>query len=116
MSRFFLLITFLAVQTACSRIDESQDQLEKKYFDLRFFIEDQIKILSILQPELEKKIQIDGHTEEVRTHPDSSQWAGELELFRQTDLNKPVLRDLYSIEDTVLGNDLQVIILSEQEW
>jgi len=109
MTRSLLLVTIATILIACNRIENNPGSSEKKYFDLESLIKDQVKILSSLQPELEKKVFIDGQTELLKSSPDSNAWEAELELFRQADLNKPVLRDLYSVEETEPGDDVRII-------
>lgn len=50
--------------------------------------------------ELNKFVEIDGKSEQTRFVPDSLQWAGELEIFRQIDqINKAAFKDAYVMND-----------------
>lgn len=51
--------------------------------------------------ELNKLVEIDGEKEETRFVPDSIQWAGELQIFRQIDqINKAAFKDSYVVTDS----------------
>lgn len=84
-----------------------ETKLEKQlqatpYFDLKGVIEEQIILLDRLNPQVEVTARIDDHTETQTLHKDSSAWAEALKLYSDADLNKPVLRDQYIVEDSVL--------------
>jgi ribosomal protein S8 len=75
----FLAFTLIACST------EPADQT-KHYYDLKGFIDAQIKALNLQKPTVSKQMTADGKTEQKQMIV--SDWAQELELFRQLDLNK----------------------------
>jgi AAA15 family ATPase/GTPase len=81
MKYFCILLLLSAI--ACS--PEPTDQT-KHYYDLKGFIDAQIKVLNQQKPTVNKQMTADGKTEQRQMIV--SDWAKELELFRQLDLNK----------------------------
>ncbi|WPP49240.1 hypothetical protein [Catalinimonas niigatensis] len=72
------------------------------YFDLKGVIEEQIALLDRLNPEVVVTARIDDSTETKTIQKDSSAWAEALKLYSDADLNKPVLRDQYIVQDSIL--------------
>lgn len=72
------------------------------YFDLKGVIEEQVVLLDRLNPEVLVSARIDDSTETKTIQKDSSAWAEALKLYSDADLNKPVLRDQYTVQDSVL--------------
>lgn len=72
------------------------------YFDLKQVIEEQIALLDKLNPSVEITARIGNDTETKVMQKDSSDWAEALKFYADADLNKPVLRDQYIVEDSVL--------------
>lgn len=66
------------------------------YFDVQGFLDRQIQLLNQEEPEVRKTVrdqQGGAETEIVR----NINWERELELFREVDLNRPALRDYFTI-------------------
>lgn len=61
------------------------------YFGLKSLFEQQIGILSELEPVVIKKVTLDNQSEEFELQPDSNQWIKELEVFLESNINKPSL-------------------------
>lgn len=93
---YFIFFLFFLVIEACSPISASKEN-EKRYFDLASFIQKQIDLLSNQSLWIEKKIYLDGKQQEIST--DSINWAKELALFKEADLNSPSLVGNYDIKE-----------------
>lgn len=71
------------------------------YFNLLGFLEQQSTLLSQRRPAVEKQVLLrDGQQEVTRVQP--TEWAKELQVFQQADINKPALRGLYSVDSAAL--------------
>jgi len=107
-----ILCSLLTIQ--CTR---DQQVTIDKYFDLQGLISQQVSSLQTHQAQLVKTLKVDESTEnQSLTGLDSSQWERELKVFREHDINKPVLIDAYSIKETVSdeGYKLKAYILVEK--
>ena len=91
-----LLPVFLVVfLTQCS---SKNTEKISKYFDLDGFLDGQIILLESSQPQLTKTMKFDDNSESVVLNGfDSAAWGKELKIFREHDINKPVLVDAYSV-------------------
>ncbi|GAB4187597.1 MAG: hypothetical protein OHK0057_24050 [Thermoflexibacter sp.] len=87
---------FFLVIEACSPTSSSKEN-EKRYFDLASFVQEQVDKLSNQSLLVEKKIYLDGKQQEIFS--DSINWAKELALFREADLNSPSLVGSYDIKE-----------------
>lgn len=89
------------------------------FFDLDSLIDQQVAILSRIQPVLEKEAEINGKQERVRLEkPDSAVWAKELEIFRQLDLNGRTLNaGRYEIKTGLRddGSNLNIVEYTAKE-
>ena len=74
---------------------DSQTELPKKYYDLQGFIDRQIVLLNKSKPKVEKLMRVGTAPEKVTTA--NIDWAEELELFKQADLNKAALQLSYDV-------------------
>jgi outer membrane lipoprotein-sorting protein len=88
----FLLLLF--VLAACS--PEANQARTGQYFNLASFIEAQISDLDSLHPTVEKTVG-SGQAQETR-RISAINWTKELDLFLQSDLNKPAYRNSYQVE------------------
>ncbi|UOQ79024.1 hypothetical protein MUN84_11150 [Hymenobacter sp. 5516J-16] len=67
------------------------------YFNLLGFLETQATLLNQRQPAVEKQVLLrDGQQETTRVT--QLDWAKELQIFQQADINKPALRGLYQVD------------------
>ncbi len=71
-----------------------------KYFDTLGFIDEQITLLNHNQVQLSKTVAFGDKTESILVEtPDSTLWQKELRIFREHDINKPVLVDAYQTSE-----------------
>jgi hypothetical protein len=94
------LALFLVLGCILFRCADKDEDAIKKYFDLNYFIDQQITTLQDRNVQLTKTLKF-GQSIETRTmsNLDSSQWEKELKIFREHDINKPVLIDAYVSEE-----------------
>lgn len=91
----FFLIWILFV--SCSNEDKtSESGQEKVFFDLKGFVEQQIDVLNRTKPSVVKNVAMGQARNQLKTK--DIDWAKELELFIQADLNKPALKQSYTIQ------------------
>lgn len=96
MKKIISLLTFCALFNACNeKVKENQ---AKRYFDLKGFIEKQIKTLNNQKPIVQKTIIM---ADILENQPIKTiDWAKELELFIQADLNKPAFVQSYQVDSS----------------
>jgi len=99
MKKVVGLLIFCTLLSACN--PEIKEGKTKRYFDLKGLIEIQIKTLSTQKPFVQKTILMSGKSESqlVKT----IDWAKELELFIQTDLNKPAFIQSYRVDSSSIS-------------
>ena len=99
MKKVFGLLTFCALLSACN--PEIKEGKTKRYFDLKGLIESQIKTLNKQKPMVQKTILMSEKSESqlVKT----IDWAKELELFIQMDLNKPAFIQSYQVDSSSMS-------------
>ncbi|MBX0291758.1 hypothetical protein K3G63_15005 [Hymenobacter sp. HSC-4F20] len=67
------------------------------YFNLLGFLQTQATLLNQRRPAVEKQVLLrDGQRETTRVA--TTDWAKELQIFQQADINKPALRGLYLVD------------------
>jgi len=94
-----LTITLLVGLTTMRCAGDQQVSIDK-YFDIQEFIDKQVATLPALDVQLVKTLKIDGKTEEqLISGLGSIQWEKEFKIFREHDINRPVLVDAYSMEE-----------------
>ena len=80
-----------------------------KYYDLEGFIDGQIVLLESYQPQLAKTMKFDDISESVILNDfDRMAWSKELKIFREHDINKPVLLDAYDITQNLRNTGEEV--------
>ena len=96
MKKVFGLLIFCVLLNACN--PEIREGETKRYFDLKGLIETQIKTLNTQKPFVQKTILMSEKSEShlVKT----IDWAKELELFIQMDLNKPAFIQSYQVDSS----------------
>ncbi|RAK62704.1 hypothetical protein [Hymenobacter edaphi] len=95
-----LILLIGGVGAACSSgADERPARRPAGYFDTQGLLDAQVQRLQAQHPGLEKRVSLRGSTPETQTlaRPD---WAHELQLFYQADINKPALRGAYQMQTT----------------
>jgi hypothetical protein len=85
----FALFSFCFI--ACQ--SPSEDTTIKNYFDVKGFMSQQISALNIRKPLVNKQMNVNGEQEQKSTT--EIDWAKELDLFIQSDLNKPAFQSSY---------------------
>ncbi len=92
---FRLLSAILPLLLAsCGDVAESTDS---RFVALEPLIDEQVKLLQALNPQVEKRIVSEG-SEETQTSGNID-WQKELSAFRQADLSKPGLRGAYTVQE-----------------
>ncbi len=91
MARYFFIL--LLVASAC--VTPEQSGSSQSYFDIKPVLQDQLSNMISLSPQIRKIAQIGDSVETQVMVPDSAQWANELNIFFNADINKPVLRGEY---------------------
>ena len=104
------LMGSLAFITGCAQDSQVVNELQQKpYFDLPALVRQQLHWLDSLNPPVVLQAQIGEQTESETMHKDSADWVETLQLFQQTDINRPVLQGEYEESDSVLSDqNLQV--------
>lgn len=114
----FLTVAFLLLSLVSCTPEESQDDAPKVYYDLKGFIENQIVYLDEQKPQVTKTAVLRSKQETTKTN--RIDWKKELELFAQSDINKPSYRQSYEMVQNgpvvfeyrlKPGNDLPVTYL-----
>jgi hypothetical protein len=99
MKKVIGLLTFCALLSACN--EEIKENQVKKYFDLKGLIEKQTKTLNSQKPVVQKLVIISDSSESQSVK--TIDWAKELELFIQADLNKPAFIQSYQVDSSSIG-------------
>ncbi|MEZ4903816.1 MAG: hypothetical protein R2822_19715 [Spirosomataceae bacterium] len=89
----YLIFAFLFIFISCQNANNTN--APKNYFDLKGFIETQIKELEKRKPLVNKKMALGDVTDTTSTT--NINWAKELDLFIQADLNKQAYQLSYDI-------------------
>jgi len=100
MRELTILTISILLIIACT---SSREDTIDKYFDVPGFINRQIEELDKKDAQLHKKVRF-GDESEILTVSDLdiTQWQKEFRIFKEHDINKPVLVDAYTVE---LGTD-----------
>jgi hypothetical protein len=98
--------SLLLLATACgpeSAPSSKQAGRRPLYFDIKSFLYAQTQDLTRRKPAVEKRVKLRGGQIETTRVPEV-EWDNELQIFYQTDINKPALRGAYQI-DSVIQED-----------
>lgn len=98
----------LLVIAACTPQSPMSDLGKKPYFDVPTLVQQQLQWLDSLNPPVTLRANIDGQTQTETMRKDSSAWAEAFDLFRQADINQPVLQGAYEETDSVTQDSLHV--------
>lgn len=94
--KYFLGIIVILTIFSC---DATPDQTQvKNYYDLKGFIDNQIKVLNDSKPLVGKKLMVNNKNEAIEVK--ISDWEKELELFKQLDINKPAFKTSYEVKQS----------------
>lgn len=96
----------LVLLSACA--PENNKSIDR-YFDLQEFLDRQVSDLDLRKASLVKTSKFGDSTESIEISGlDSSQWQKELRIFREHDINKPVLIDAYQTDESVTDHGHQI--------
>jgi len=93
--RIYKIIGFVVILFSLSSCQQEKSSVtaDPLYFDIVTLIDRQVELLSSINPSLVKAYEVEGKVE-TRTLGDIN-WEGELSIFKEADLNSPVLRGKY---------------------
>ncbi|UOR04702.1 hypothetical protein MUN82_17350 [Hymenobacter aerilatus] len=86
----------------------SGTMMRPAYFPLKEYLDAQAARLTQQQPAVEKRVTLRDSTPETARVP-KVDWAQELQVFYQADINKPALRGAYAVDSASLPNGTQRI-------
>ena len=89
--------SLLMLLSACTT--PSQDKLassQDAYFDMPSLVQQQLDLLSNEHASVIKRKEVNSKVQEIA--PDSINWAKELTLFKNANINKPVLKGTYEVK------------------
>ncbi len=92
---FILAIIFLS---ACSDLKMKPQATTHQYFDMASFMNTKITDLEKTNSKVQKNVSANGIQENISTT--TINWKQELALFAETDINKPVLRNMYLVNQS----------------
>ncbi len=92
---FILAIIFLS---ACSDLKMKPQATTHQYFDMASFMNTKIVDLEKTNSKVQKNISANGIQENISTT--TINWKQELALFAETDINKPVLKNMYLVNQS----------------
>ena len=105
LPRSTCLILILLLTARCTLDSQIVDELRQKpYFDLPGLVQQQLYYLDSLNPPVVLQARIGTQTETETTRKDSAAWAETLQLFQQTNINRPVLQGAYEESDSIIPN------------
>lgn len=93
MNKYFLLLSLLV--TACAGPVQQSNSDESAYFDMPSFVEKQVAQLAMQQASVIKRQEVNQKLEEI--NQSTINWAKELSLFSEANINKPVLKGAYEV-------------------
>jgi hypothetical protein len=101
LKKMSLLIAVIstAIFFSCTP-EEKEIQDLKLHFDIVTLLDNQVKVLDSLNPSLSKVVKFQNDSSKILK--EELDWAKELEMFYEMDINKPALAPLY---DSVLGKN-----------
>lgn len=100
MQRFFLLILLPVIVQACAP-EPGREDTPRPFFDLEGYITTEAERLAGRGTRVEKTITLNGKTETREL--DKPDFANDLRLFREADINKPAWFDKYATEEKALS-------------
>jgi hypothetical protein len=93
---------------ACSPPSAVDELDEQPYFDVPTLVQQQLQWLDSLNPPVTLRASIGGQAETQTIRKDSTAWAEAFDLFRQADINRPVLQGEYEETDRATQDSLRV--------
>ncbi|TSD67537.1 hypothetical protein FFF34_009145 [Inquilinus sp. KBS0705] len=86
---------------ACNKPEIKETGAELKYFDLKEYFKKEAARLTKLNPPVNKHVEHNGATESKTVH--ITNWARELNLFTESDINKPAWKLSYTVDSSATG-------------
>lgn len=111
MKPLFCIFVALVFLAACQ--PQTETNQVKSYFDLKGFIESQLRELEKRKPTVDKKMSLDGESESKQTN--EINWAKELDLFIQADINKQAYQSSYEITQPMPKTNLYSLKKGENQ-
>lgn len=82
---------------ACNKPEIKETGAELKYFDIKDYFKQEATRLVKLDPEVTKSVSHNGTSESKKVHVKA--WQQELNLFAESDINKPAWRNSYTVKN-----------------
>ena len=99
---------FLLCVAGCAPQSPLNELGQKPYFDVPSLVHQQLQWLDSINPPVTMRATIDEQTQTQTVRKDSAAWAEAFDLFRQADINKPVLQGAYEETDSATQDSLRV--------
>lgn len=93
-----------------SPADAGKIEGEAPFFDLQAYFQSEIERLNAAAPLLEKQVAYNKKTETLSSS--ENDFAKELKLFEDSDINRPAWTDKYQIDSLLSGNQLEQLTYS----
>ena len=104
MSRWSFVI-LVVICCSCFQEQASKIQPNEAFYDIKGLVDEQIKMLDSIGPSIIKKANMGLNEETNQFVPaDSIAWSKEIYIFKSIDINKPLLKDSYTVADEMVGN------------
>ncbi|HMQ49316.1 MAG TPA: hypothetical protein PKA00_17870 [Saprospiraceae bacterium] len=102
------LLTCLVLLASCQQAQKESTEIEARFFDLKNYISAEIERLNQEQPNVRKKVAINGKTEEHDFH--QLHYEKELDVFLQSDINRLAWYDKYQVDSLMENGQLKTLI------
>ncbi|MEM6771651.1 MAG: hypothetical protein AAF597_13790 [Bacteroidota bacterium] len=106
MQRFLPLLTLLLISVACTRGPAPEKTETATFFDLSGYMDGEIERLTTAKIRANKSITLNGATEEQEGV--AINYANDLRLFRDADINRPAWIEKYQTEVEKLSGNHQI--------
>lgn len=93
---FTSVLLLLGGSYACNKPEIKETGAELKYFDLKGYFDKQDTLLTRQKPQVDKTVTHNGEAESKKVH--ISSWKKELNLFTESDINKPAWKLSYDVK------------------
>ena len=100
MNKYFL-IAMMALCACTSPVANQSNDEQEDYFDMPNFVAQQLDQLNSKGASVTKRQEVNKKIEEISQ--DSIDWGKELTLFEEANINKPVLKGSYEVNETTDG-------------
>ncbi|MCO6477553.1 MAG: hypothetical protein J5I94_13060 [Phaeodactylibacter sp.] len=110
---FYLALLALACSSCSGGEGKVGVRIPDAFFDLKGYMENEIRRLSEKQPEVRKRIAIDGRAEEKTL--DSLDYKKELDIFSRSGINKVAWLDKYQVDSTFRAGQLRQVAYTSKD-